>query len=389
MKRYYSFSKEFKRRIAEQKEKESVVGSEVKIKRIELNKTQSYVADGICSIAYISRLEANDGKPNEHFSDICDKINMNPKAIDDLYELSNDLEVLTNAFYHFDDEAFASELVIIKDFKNYRATLLKFICFLYKKDLKEAYDYYDRLLPLIKTMYDTDLTYFSLFSGIFHYLGGSFREAQDDLLALVDIKLTHNQEMLRDIYLLFIDLRLSNLEAIKNYFDIHDKLINEALYQYAEEISYYFCLFLAKNKVDNLYNLILKRITKKEYINTIIFYYEFFNNNKIMDFNSKEINDFSLAVIRINNYSKKAASKALLDNSSITRLDFEYYILEYLMVPKKQRREYIINNIPVYKEIGDKFLNKYFMSELVKISSNTKIYKDIRDYYDKIFLENY
>ena len=119
---------ELKRRIKDQDTISAIVGPEIKIRRISLNKTLKFIAYHICSISYVSKVESNSIKPNRYFlNEIGKKVNMTEEQINRLFDLR---DVLNQGIkeYLFNSNASIKEILDAEgEFVNYRYRLLVFL----------------------------------------------------------------------------------------------------------------------------------------------------------------------------------------------------------------------------------------------------------------------
>ena len=156
-----------------------VLGAEIKASRIKNNLTLKETSDKVCSVSYLCKIERNDINPNPYFLEkICDRVSLDQNALRTLYNLNKYLDKMTNAFYYNDSEVVEKSYNDIKDFDNYKASILKLIYYVYKGDITNAIEVNNMLDKITSSMTTKDLITYAIFCAVLYYLNDEYKEAK-------------------------------------------------------------------------------------------------------------------------------------------------------------------------------------------------------------------
>ena len=82
-----------------------IVGSEIRARRIRLNLTLEALADGICSLSYLCKIETSKIEPNIAFlRELCERLELSTTQLDTLLNLREVLIECVNAYLFNDIE---------------------------------------------------------------------------------------------------------------------------------------------------------------------------------------------------------------------------------------------------------------------------------------------
>lgn len=382
-----SIVNEINKRIQNEMESESIIGSELKMSRINQSMTLTALSKNTCSPSYLSKIETNKIIPNKYFvSEICEKLSIDPDKISVLYNSRDLLEKMVSAFLFENNSEIQNIYEEVVGLNNYRAVIVCFIKYLFEYKLDEAYDCYAKLIAIIKNMNKFDLAIFGLFSGVLHYYGGSFDEARDDLKCLDKLTVIDNVKILKNLFKFYIDLKQAKMSAILSYELIHKDLIGVGFYKKVEEISYYMGIYYAKYQNNEGFELMYSRIKKPMYLKSLAYLYAFFSGASLeYSFDGSEVNDFVKTII--NSKSDIKYAKSLLEkHQNKVELDYDCFLLEYLMLNQDEKSDYISNKISkVFDYCRDDYLATFFLGEIIKIGIKSGRYKQIAAFYRTVW----
>ena len=379
---------EIRKRMNEKKENENVVGTEIRTARISNERTLVDVSSDICSPSYLYKIESNQIVPNKVFvSELFEKLGVDSKKIDAIYDSIDVVEDCIRGFFLNDYDLVKSYNNKLEGLKNYRVCLLNFIQSIYQKNFSKAFDEHKKLTKALKSMRDYDLMVFGVFSGIFHYYSGYYDAAKEDLLSVSYFKPEGYLALLIDLYLFYLDLILSKIDAVISYEKFYNKALKVGAYNRIEEASYYLGIMLAKYQAKRGFDDILKRINKKKYLNSLKFLYTFYGGNFQASTDEKDVSDFVKALSNTKK-NKKYVLQSLDEHQGLVELDYDYYFLEYLMQEDDAKVDYISETItPVIEVNRDLFLVLFFTKELAKSSLASGKYKQVTAFFQNVFLK--
>ena len=235
-----------KKRKNEEK-RDNDIGSHLKRKRLELRRNQDWVAKGICSVSYLSKIENNKAEENPMIvREIMEKLEVNPKEIDLQLQKRDYMEKALYAFYFCNQEDLHTLFLKVKDIKHdVTIKLIKLLYYLSLRDPKST-EIILTLEQVVPTMSDTNLHVFLVAAGLFYVEQEEYFNALEYLLA--SLKVEEKSEFLS---------ALANMEL----FNLHQRMLkkNTSL-KYGLEAER---LMLRHHNYHRLYQYVLLRI---EYI---------------------------------------------------------------------------------------------------------------------------
>lgn len=381
---------EIKARINDQDTLFAIVGPEIKIRRISLNKTLKFMAYHVCSISYVSKLESNSIKPNRYFlNEIGKKVNMSEEDIDGLFDLRDILNQGLKEFLFNNNSTIKQILDENTSYVNYRYRLLLLLNSLIINDLVASKKTYSELLKISNSMTNYDFKIFVLLASIFLYKIGNIKEAYEDLKMLSKLELSEDIKVILDLYMFYCLNVLGKPETFVYYQRSKENLAYVGAYELLDELNYYFALYYIKNgSCDYSLTLIntIRDIKRKRTIELLSMY---LSNNPINHFKKKEL----LAPARcLYDY---LFDKASLDKdiksftNEVFQLDFNPILFNYLLLEDDyiEKYSYITNEVcHKLKRCDDLFIKKFYMKEIYSLSEKTAKYKALFDVY-KIYLK--
>lgn len=156
-----------KRKNGEKRDKS--IGSHLKRKRLELRQNQDWVAKGICSVSYLSKIENNKAEENPMIvREIMEKLEVDPTVIDLKLKKRDYREKALYAFYFCNQEDLVSLFHKVKEIKHdVTIDLIKLLYYLSVGDPRSK-EIVLALEQIIPTMSDTNLHIFLVLGGLFY-----------------------------------------------------------------------------------------------------------------------------------------------------------------------------------------------------------------------------
>ena len=379
---------ELKRRIKDQDTISAIVGPEIKIRRISLNKTLKFIAYHICSISYVSKVESNSIKPNRYFlNEIGKKVNMTEEQINRLFDLR---DVLNQGIkeYLFNSNASIKEILDAEgEFVNYRYRLLVFLNSLVVNNFYQAAKSYKELLKIINTMTDYDFKICSLLSSIYLYKIGSVKEACENLKLLSGLEINNDLKNLVDLYMFYCSNVLGKPETIIYYLKTRENLSLVGAFDLLDEVNYLYAFFFIKSGSYDYSLSLLNTIRDKKRKNTIEAIILYYLGKPINNYKKREL--LAPAKCLYDYLYDKEQLKH--DISSSTKeeflIDYNPIIFKYLLLENAaEKYSYIISNVVrELKRCDDAFVKKFFIKEIYLLCEQTAKYKALYDVY-KIYM---
>lgn len=353
-------------------DKYEIVGSELRNRRIKYNLTLDALADGICSLSYLCKIETNKIEPNAFYlKEICKRLSLTDTQVDVLLDLRNIIEKCIEAFINKKYELIDEYYLKCSCFDNYRANLVNLIYHLVNHNIVEANKIYLDLIQIAETMREFDFIVLSLFSSILHYYNYKFHEALEILNSLSKYKLSKNLSFLRKYYLFKASYGANMSDTILYYNDLVSHIVKEGKLQYIDELKYNICLYYLKNNCDYSFNNEIINVSDETYFNSLKIIYDFKNKNisNIINFNSDKITLFAklirLYIVDLDKFKLELESHAL----DYYRYDFDYNLLDFFNSANDPNfTKYLFNVlIPRVGISDDDFIKRFILSEVIKM----------------------
>ena len=205
--------------------------------------SQNELAEGICSVSYLSRLENGLVNPKEEIiTKLFDKLwlswpndQVNTWALKEITRCILYKEKIEDVSTYLQHDGFNSLLIVI----GYNV---------YIKNYSEALKIYEWLKPYIKLLSEEEVNYLLIFLVIISFVNHHYVDSFEivDLINQPDIA-DYNLELLKRIYLAKNGLLLNKIAIINSdYPDIIDDLRNCLLFGQADDLQKAFLLYYAR-----------------------------------------------------------------------------------------------------------------------------------------------
>ena len=330
-----------------QEDRNTLLGALIKRKRESQRLTQGEVSENICSISYLSKIEANKVPINEAYSSLLmERLEINKKDIILLENANEYLDRALDCFYSGDKDSYLKLYYDVEDAKeSLAAEVIKLGFYVLIDDKESADETIDFIFKSIKSLDGLLLKIFALFSGEFLLKNGEYDIALNTLTILDKESVSKSRLSLAVKDLLFRIYAKENrvMLAIKYYYDL---LIN-----YIEEVnqprifyikSFYLFLLLENGEYEEIIReeRNIKHLKKYCDANAInyLFGYSFFKVQQISkaDYYFDKIKEESIYYSRMLNikylYStekEKLYDKAIKINEKSRNFYSNYFIKNY------------------------------------------------------------
>lgn len=151
-----------RRKIESLEDSYELIGTELKLRRIKLSKTQEYICRNTCSISYLSKIENAEIKPNpKMLEEICKRLKITKESLETINNSKKIYEDIFKGIFNNDIKPLADAYEKVKGLNNYRAKLIMFLYYIYFEDVKNAEKQYKELDKLVSCMMLNDLVVLS------------------------------------------------------------------------------------------------------------------------------------------------------------------------------------------------------------------------------------
>lgn len=145
------------------------LGSHLKRRRLELNRNQDWVARGICSVSYLSKIENNKAEENQLLvKEIMQRLEVDPKLFQINIEDEQYLSDAIKALYFNENEKLEEIYHQVKDVEHNLTINLVKLCYMIDTPNNKTEALVMMLEQVIANMNDLDLQAFLVFAGFFY-----------------------------------------------------------------------------------------------------------------------------------------------------------------------------------------------------------------------------
>lgn len=361
------------------KERYSIIGTELRSRRISRSKTIENISSDVCSASYLCKVERGNIIPNKKLlSELFVKLEIKQEKMNALINLEKKLEDIIYAFMNNDHDTILEAYEECKEFVNYRAMIIKLAYYLSINDTAKARTITNDLDTLIATMSTKDFTYYVIFKSILYYKEGCYDEAYSYLDGVLEITSSTACKRLIYLYKFYTSFKANNRQIFYDYKKALDSFIYCGDYGIIDNINYLYSINLIYNKMESNAKEVIEGITNTKLRNTVAVYYKVtFDSNYMVNYKDIDsVNDmmklyiiYKLKNDELINYFNKYSHS--LD------IEFEPEIFKYLLLKNGlEKYEYIeelINNDKINHMSG--YFKEYIFNELVRLASILGKYK--------------
>ncbi len=362
-----------------------MIGTELKRIRQSQSQTLSSVADDICSVSYLCKIENAQLKPNRYMlHQICKKLQLDEPKIDILFDLKKNLLELVECFYQKNTKRIFELYSECHEFDNYRSKLMCFIYYLYTYEIESADVVSKALLKLTGVMKSDELAIFMTFYSILCYYQENYLEAVDNL-KYIEKQLYFDALVRIAKHQLFLCYcKLNHPFTLIYGKELQDFYYQNSKFKKAESVKYLMSLYQLHNGMMEVAERNIECLQNESYRNTLRFLCDC-NKRKL-----KKGNDYHhlrpfAQLLHTYIFDKKNYLNAFLklDKVQCMDCDFSYNFANYLTMGNDEEKFYELENviIPNLYVTNNQFEIKIFLQELCDISAKVGRYK----YFCKVF----
>lgn len=388
------------------------IGTIIKRKRLELNYTQELIANGICSISYLSKIENSSIKPNaEYIEELMEKMNIDSKNLLSSDFFTKPLNNILKCYYFYNNHGIEKVYESLEGVEeNTRIEIIHYIYYIYKSDIENAMKVYRDLNKCTNNLDNTNLGCYLLFTSKLLRKLNKFDDSFSILTCIKKLKIP--SEFFLPLYyleLITVTERLGYTvmctEYINKYLNNYMNYISSTRYLWVTVIN--AKLHFHTGNIDEAYDL-LKNVVIDDYddedsINEykyILAYILFLKDEHIKSLEyintvNQEYNNVIWFNLKYDNY------KAMNDIDSIVKIidDSKQYcfdnaqyadIIEYQYRINEFNEEVEVNKdymnnviIPYYIETQNIYRLNYYISKIVAYLSSISRYKDALSFVSK------
>ena len=382
-----SINFEIEKRIVDENTAYAVVGPELRLRRLSLNKTLKYVSYKICSVSYVCRVENNYIRPNAmYLREMSKRLDMDEKNVTMLLSLRDSLDIGIKSIL-FNDFKKIKEIIDNSDkFLNYRYKLLIFLYETNANHIEIAKDYYEELNKISRSMTDYDFKIFVIVTAIYFFKSGSLKDSYNILQGLEKMDRSNNMTGVINLYMFYDCAGLGRPEAIYYYNLTKEFLYSIGSYELLDYVNYQLAIFYIKNKSYEFALKLTNMIKDQKYKNSINLLVNYMKDKSIKAYNPKNLVSIAKCIYTYK-YNDKAFDEAYeMMNKTTYQLDFSSLIFEYEFKNNSMDKyDFILENISKnYLIKEDFFLKRYFLGKMASISKDSFKYKTFTDMYEEL-----
>ncbi len=357
----------------------NIIGVEIKLRRCAKNLTLAELAEDICSISYLCKIEQSQIKASlANLNDFCSKLDIDDETLNVLMKLDKELLNMVDSYFENDKENIEKIYLSGKHLKNYRYKIVELIYYIYNKNYDLANEIICELNPIVNVLNDIDLLIYAIFYDILNFNFLNYNELYDELKYLPKVALlTDNINYLIEILSIKCLLIMNRPLIVTKIDDLSNEFYKISRFDLIDELRYFLSLYFLFNGEKEGFDTTKMLISKNSFKKDLNIFQKIINEEKIDYFDLEDTDEFPylLGLAKID--SEK--SMDILNN----RLDLIYLygfnseVIEYLTIKDTtDKYDYILLiALPSFKASKNVLVGKYFAYELLKITKDTSKYK--------------
>lgn len=363
---------------------DNITGIEIKLRRSLCDMTLQELAEDICSVSYLCKIEQSQIKPNYIcLCDICEKLNISKDTLKVLMDLNKVLIDMVGAYFENDEEKLEEIFNKGKGLENYRYKIISFIYYIYKKEFDMALKLSNELRNIVGVLNDIDLYTYAVFYNILNFDLIEAEEIYEELKMISKLNSRENELMnLVDFLIVKCLFKMNSSLLVKKIDELSEEYLKIARFDLIEDIRYVLALYYLFNYEFEGYENIRKVIYLKKYSKNLDIYYKIINKIKVnkKDLLNADSYAYILGLVTID----KTKALELLNqmNDFNNNVEFDTSLVEYLALDSvEEKYNYILLTVlPKLKASKNKIISKFFYNELLLITENTFKYKLFYDF---------
>lgn len=376
------FKKEIKRRGEVDKATYAMVGAEIKRLRLKSQQTLSNLAENLCSVSYVCKIERAQIKPNKYMlGEIFKRLDASDNSVQSLFDLKDFIVDSVKWFYENNTKKFEEVYSKIEGLDNYRTTLFMFIYNIYKRDLFVANQLVKDIYRIANIMTNTELYIFLFFSSILEFYEENYMVVVDNLKMIAGLEAHNYLGILAYTYIFKSYFKMNNPMCLIYGEHLSDFYLKSLEFEKGEEIRYLCSVYKVWNGMKEVVYKEMTMLKEKKYRTTLDFYIRIQNPKfKIKNFINKKhiLTPFArLLLMYILKDDKYFEEYIELDKYKEFEIEYSRNISSYLSLQTYEEKideliKVIIPNIEYTRNTLEK---KFFLNQLCDICLNNTRYK--------------
>ena len=385
------FKNELKRRGEIDKTTYAMVGAEIKRLRLKNNKTLSSIAEDLCSVSYVCKIERAQIKPNRHMlGEIFKRLDANDNDVQSLFDLKDFIYDSVKWFYNKNDKKFKETLQRIKSLDNYRTTLFKFIYAIYTKNFAKAHQLINDIYKIANILTNIELYIFIFFTSVLNFYEEDYLTVINNLKLIASLDENNLLSVMSYYYIFKSYFKMNNSMCLsygENLCNYYFKILD---FERGEEIKYLLCVYKVWNGMGELVYKEMNLLRNKGYKSSLDFYIRVqqpkFQVKKFIDKMDIMTPFARLLLLYLNNDISYAEEISEFDKTNNYELEYSFNILNYLSLKTDDDKmedllKCIIPNIECTNNGLEK---KFFLDQLCEISLRSGRYKLFCSVYNRL-----
>lgn len=371
------FKEEFKRRNEFDKNTYNMIGTEIKRLRLSKSRTLSAIADNVCSVSYLCKIEKAQMKPNHHtLGEICKRLEIDDEQLNVLFKLKEMLFLVVDYFYENNIKEIKRINEESKQFNNYRSKLIELIYMLSLKDIKKASSICEELFKIASAMYTNELNVFLVFYSLLSFYNEEYKETIDNLQSIASLNNDNIVSVIAYEILFKCYYKMNSPYTLLIGSNLDFFYLNQSNFKKSDFVRYLMSLYKVSNNMLDLAIKDLKTIRNESYRSTLKFFLDLSIKNIKDKKNYKDLRPFA-KLIYTYVYEKDKYLEAYLNENNYLDCDYSKNIASYLSYSTNTEKynqllDVIFPNLFV---TNNTFERDFFLNELCKLSVDCGKYK--------------
>ena len=376
------FKNELKRRGEVDKTTYAMVGAEIKRLRLKSNKTLSSIAENLCSVSYVCKIERAQIKPNRHMlGEIFKRLDATDSDVKSLFDLKDFIYDSVKWFYTKNEKKFTETLLKIKDLDNYRTTLFKFIYSIYIKDFAKAHVLIKDIYKIANILTNIEFYIFLFFTSVLNFYEEDYLTVINNLKLIAILDENNILGVMSYYYIFKAYFKMNNSMCLSYGENLCNFYFKTLEFERGEEIKYLLCVYKIWNGMGELVYKEMNFLRNKGFKTTLDFYIRVQNpkfNPKMFLDKANIMTPFArLLLLYLSNDKSYFDEFLSFDKTNNYDLEYSYNILNYLTLGDDDEKlnELLKCIIPNIECTNNALEKKFFLNQLCDISLCTGRYK--------------
>ena len=376
------FKKEIKRREEVDKATYAMVGAEIKRLRLKSQRTLSNIAENLCSVSYVCKIERAQIKPNRYMlGEIFKRLDASDNSVQSLFDLKDFISDSVKWFYEGNTKKFDEVYSKIDGLDNYRTTLFKFIYSIYKRDLLRANMLLKDIYRIANIMTNNELEIFLLFASMIEFYDENYSAVIDNLKMIAILETNNYLGVLAYTFIFKAYFKMNNPMCLMYGEYLSDFFLKSLEFEKGEEIRYLCSVYKVWNGMKEIVYKEMSMLKEKKYRATLDFYIRIQSPKfRLKNFINKKhiLSPFArlllLYVLRDDSYFSEYIN---LDKNKEFEIEYSHNIANYLSLLTNDDKiedlvKVIIPNIEYTKNALEK---NFFLKQLCDMCLDNTKYK--------------